>query len=171
MTAKRARMLTPFRPADAAEVVRWPGSLAEARAWAGATLKRRPGRSQLARWHAEPGVHPFVMRSGRTPVAYGELWVDRAAGEVELARIIVRPSHRSRGLGRLLVTRLLRAAAAFDVERAFVRVVPGNAPALRCYEAAGFERVRPADARRFNRDQPVQYLWLHAATGRRAKPE
>jgi hypothetical protein len=42
----------------------------------------------------------------------------------------------------------------------FLRVRPDNAPALRCYAAAGFARVPAADEAAFNQGQPGPYAWL-----------
>jgi ribosomal protein S18 acetylase RimI-like enzyme len=94
-------------------------------------------------------------------VGYGEVWTDGEEREAELARLIVDPDRRDRGLGRTLVGLLLeRARLAYpDV---FLRVHPANAAALRCYAAAGLRRVPPADEAAFNAGQPVSYVWLKA---------
>jgi [ribosomal protein S18]-alanine N-acetyltransferase len=153
-------MLTAFQKEDAPEIVRWAQSLEEARAWAGATLQRLPDETQLMLWHSDPSVHPFVLRRRGAPVAYGELWVDEQEQEIEIARIIVAPSMRNRGVGRRLVTLLVDGASSRGLEHAFVRAVPGNSAAIRCYVSAGFERVEASDACQFNREQPVRYVWL-----------
>src|SRR5678809_255129 len=48
----------------------------------------------------------WILVADGIPVGYGETWVDDDEREVELARIIVAPPARGRGLGREL-TRLL----------------------------------------------------------------
>ena len=92
-------------------------------------------------------------------IAYGELWIDPDEKEVELARIIVAPSERGRGLGRLLVKQL--ASLATDhYSDVFMRVHPDNAAALHAYGSAGFRRVATAQEDAWNEIQPVRYVWL-----------
>jgi [ribosomal protein S18]-alanine N-acetyltransferase len=45
----------------------------------------------------------------------------------------------------------------------WMRVVPWNAPALACYEGAGFVRTTAEEEVRFNRGQPYEYVWLRGA--------
>lgn len=90
---------------------------------------------------------------------------DDEEGEVELARLIVPAARRGRGVGRLLVTELVRHAREHHPE-VFLRVHPDNTRALRCYAAAGFTPVPAADAAEWNKAQPVAYAWLrHTPAG------
>ncbi len=77
----------------------------------------------FARWHAEAGVHPYVLADG-DPVAYGEVWEDREEDEAELARVIVAPPMRGRGVGRTLIASLAGEARAMGFDEIWVRVVP-----------------------------------------------
>jgi ribosomal protein S18 acetylase RimI-like enzyme len=110
-------------------------------------------------------VRPYVLREGGVLLGYGELWVDDDEREVELARIIVRPERRGHGVGRLLVSRLLEKAVQTGHPAALVRVVPENGAALACYRAAGFAPVSGGERRRFNEEQPLEYVWLRRALG------
>jgi len=152
--------LAKFLPAHAAEIVGWVATPEEARAWCGHGTADLPRPAVFEAWHRDPDVHAHVLLRDGSPVAYGEAWVDRDEREIELARLIVRPADRGRGVGRLLVRELLREAARFGYEWAFVRVLPGNAAALACYRGAGFTRVPEAEERRFTAPQPTRYLWL-----------
>ncbi|MFF1373316.1 GNAT family N-acetyltransferase [Streptomyces virginiae] len=102
---------------------------------------------------------PVLVEDERA-VGYGELWFDAEEDEVELARIIVAPDARGKGLGRALVRGLLAQAAAAGHHDIFLRVHPDNGPASRCYRAAGFAPVDPALAATWNKTQPVAYLRL-----------
>ena len=120
---------------------------------------------QINAWAREDGVQPFgLYRDGRL-VAYGELWIDDDEAEVELARLIVDPAERGRGLGRRLATGLSGLARS-RYPRVFLRVHPDNAAARRCYAAAGFEPVAPEQAAAWNAGQPVDYIWLSPASAR-----
>ena len=141
-----------YNEADAAEIVTWPSSEAEARAWCG---EPAPDAEAMARWHRDPDVRGYVLRSAADLIAYGEVWADD--NEVELGRLIVRPELRGRGVGRQLIEKLMRVAPPLQ---AFVRVVPENAPAIRCYEAAGFERVAADQEAAYNQAQPRAYVWM-----------
>ncbi|HEX5995346.1 MAG TPA: GNAT family N-acetyltransferase, partial [Jiangellales bacterium] len=82
--------------------------------------------------------------------------------EVELARLIVDPVRRGRGIGRTLVTELATVAAA-QYPDVFMRVHPENMAALRSYAAAGFGPVAPELAAEWNAPQPIAYTWLKFA--------
>jgi RimJ/RimL family protein N-acetyltransferase len=153
--------LREFREADGREVASWAASDAEVRRWAGSDPGWPVDVSVFARWHAEPDVQPYVLSDGGDPVGYGEIWIDEPEQEVELARIIVSPDHRGRGLGQRLVRLLLEKASLGGLPDAFVRVVPENESALACYRGAGFSPVPEPERKEFNRGQPVDYVWMH----------
>ncbi len=115
----------------------------------------------FGRWRADPDVNPYVLCDVEEPVGYGEVWIDEPEKEVELARILVSPDYRGRGVGRRLVRRLLERAARSGLPDAFVRVVPENGAALACYRDAGFSPVSEEEREEFNRGQPVDYVWMH----------
>lgn len=105
-------------------------------------------------------VRAHVLVDDERAVGHGELWFDAEEDEVELARIVVAPDVRGKGLGRLLVRGLLARAVAAGHRNVFLRVHPDNATALRCYRAAGFVPVDPAPAETWNKTQPVDHLRL-----------
>lgn len=148
-------VLVPFDDRPGTVVLAWPVTATELRWWCGLTAT--PDRDQLARWHADPDVEPYLLVEGDEPVGYGELW--REPGEVELARLIVAPAHRRRGAGARLVTGLVQLAGATDV---FLRVQPDNEPALRLYRSLGWMRVDPVEEAEYNAGQPMTYQWLRA---------
>ena len=104
-------------------------------------------------------MEPFGLSRGEQLVAYGELWADDGEAGVEIARLIVAPGERGQGMGRGL------AAMLADVARSrYLRVHPDNIAAQRCYTAAGVQSVGPGQAAAWNAGQPVECLWLSAAT-------
>ncbi len=115
----RSEPLVEFLKSDAREVARWPTSAGEVLLWAGSAGGWPVDASVFRRWHADPDVKPYVLRAGEATVGYGELWTDESEQEVELARIIVNPDYRGRGLGKRLVGLLLERAALSSLPDAF----------------------------------------------------
>lgn len=151
--------LERFDPSHAERILGWARSAEERDAWA--SIGEAEARPDIFRtWHRDPDVHPFVLHVDGETVGYGEVWEDREAAEVELARIIVDPERRGRGLGRRLVELLVREATARGFTQIWVRVVPTNGPALACYRSAGFDRATPEEEAAFNRGQPRGYVWM-----------
>jgi ribosomal protein S18 acetylase RimI-like enzyme len=156
--AENSKLLI-FSSASAPIVLSWITTVDEARAWA--NLDVVPvDVSIFSQWHADPDIRPFLMYQNDRAVGYGEVWTDFEAGEVELGRILVKPTERGRGIGRQLVAFLLADAARSGYAKAFVRVIPDNASAIACYTRCGFLRANPDDERLYNCDQPVEYVWL-----------
>jgi ribosomal protein S18 acetylase RimI-like enzyme len=153
--------LVPFDPALASAILGWVRSPAEREAWA--SLAEAPGPEVFERWHADPDVAAYVLKQSGDPVAYGEVWRDEAEDEAELARIVVDPAARGRGVGRRFVGLLVARARASGLSEVVLRVHPGNAAALACYAGAGFERYGPEEQAAFNRAQPRAYVWMRLA--------
>ncbi|MCX4903077.1 N-acetyltransferase [Streptomyces sp. NBC_00878] len=151
--------LLPFSTAYATTVATWPVSAVEVSMWCGRAEFPMAWQT-VADWQGEPDVTAHLLMEGERPVAYGELWFDAEEDEVELARIIVAPEVRGRGLGRVLVRGLLGEADRSGHSDVFMRVHPDNDAALRCYRGAGFVPVGPELAEAWNAVQPVDYVWL-----------
>jgi len=133
--------LRPFPVEAAALVASWSTSPRETLMWCG----HREGlvsAATVAGWSTEDGVHAFGLYQDDRLVAYGEAWVDDEAREVELARLIVDPALRGRGVGRRLVAGLTDWALG-KYPQIFMRVHPDNTAAQRAYAAAAFEPVEP----------------------------
>lgn len=157
-------LLTPFDETHAETVLGWVQSSAELDAWASA------GNSELSPalfrgWHADPDVHPFLLFDESRLCGYGEVWEDRAEDEAELARILVAPEARGRGIGRRFVGLLVQRARERGFDEIWLRVLPTNTPALASYRHAGFVRARPEEEARFNEGQPRAYVWMRLPKG------
>lgn len=108
---------------------------------------------------------PFSLIDGDRVLAYGELWEDPEAQEAELARLVVAPPSRGRGVGRALARALAAEAHRRGFTEVWLRVAPANVAARRAYEAAGFARATTEQEADFNRGQPRAYVWMRDSRG------
>lgn len=94
--------------------------------------------------YAPPMGGLLLARSG-TDEALGcvSLQPLERAGTCELKRLYVRPSVRSTGLGRALVTSALDLAAALGHREVMLDTLPWMEPAIALYRSLGFEPVEP----------------------------
>lgn len=154
----RVGRLVPFAEGSGDAVPGWLTSAEEVARWAGLTEWPVPP-TVFEEWHAEPGVVPFILvGAGGEPVGYGELWED--GDEAELARLVVAPEHRGQGNGRRLVEALVAEATRRGSDEVWLRVVPDNEAAIRCYVSAGFVRTSWEEEAEFNVGQRRTYQWM-----------
>ena len=78
-----------------------------------------------------------AVGAGDEVLGYAVAWY--VADESEIANIAVAPHARRRGVGALLLDRILHAAAAFGAKTVFLEVRESNASARKLYEARQFE--------------------------------
>lgn len=118
--------------------------------------------AQVVEWWRPDDVEPFIAVSGvaSLQVAYGELWLEANEDEVELARLIVAPTMRGRGVGRQLVASLLEKATLTGLRAVILRVTPGNTAALHCYRAAGFRELDTSRNAEWNTGHLAAYTWM-----------
>jgi ribosomal protein S18 acetylase RimI-like enzyme len=150
-------LLAPFDLTHADLVASWATTSADLDRWA--SLKSAPTPETFARWLDEPDVRARLLVEDQ-PLGYGELWLSEDEDEIELARLLVAPERRGSGLGQTLVDLLVEESRRLPISTAWVRVVPDNSAALRCYLAAGFSLASPQVEAEFNAPQPRPYRWL-----------
>src|SRR3954447_13199933 len=151
--------LEPFDPARAALVAGWAVGDEVVRAWCAVEGDAVPS-DVVASWSHADDVEAFLFaEAGDEPIAYGELWLDDEEGEVELARLLVAPDRRGRGVGRALVLSLAEHARRTHPELSDVilRVRPENEQAIRAYAAAGFVAVAADEQSVWNQGQRFAY--------------
>jgi ribosomal protein S18 acetylase RimI-like enzyme len=154
--------LGDFREEHGSTVIGWVTSAEDALGWAELPyLRVRP--DILAEWHAAPGVVPCVGWIGEDLCAYGQILEDHVQREAEVARIIVAPELRGRGIGPAFVSLLAAEATRRGFDSLYARTVRANRAAFACYRAAGFERVSREDEVALNLDQTDDYVWLELA--------
>ena len=155
MTQPGRLRLADFKSDHGRVIVGWVSSAGELRVWAGADVPFPPAAALFPGWHADSDAHPCVLFDGEELVAYGETWVDREGKEIELARIIVAPARRGKGLGEAFTRLMMARAADIEIDDVFVRVMPENRAAIECYENVGFVRVSADEEQGYNLGQPA----------------
>ena len=108
-------------------------------------------------------IRSYLLFDGDRAVGYGEVWLDDDEDEVELARIIVDPEVRGKGIGLELVRALLGPALAAGYPEVFLRVRPDNEVAIRTYQRVGFADVPQELMDEWNAQQPMAYRWMRFA--------
>jgi len=155
-------ILLPFEVARAELVASWAVGNEVVRAWCAAEGDRVPAEV-VAGWSQADDVEAYLLTDDAgDPRAYGELWLDDAEGEVELARLLVAPEHRGRGVGTRLTQALTARARQTHPElpTVILRVRPENEQAIRCYTTAGFVAVPEEEQASWNEGQRFAYHWM-----------
>jgi ribosomal protein S18 acetylase RimI-like enzyme len=158
-----AFFLRPFDGRNAATILGWIESPEQLWHWAARKDFPVADPNVFHEWHADPDVTAYELVVDGELTGYGELWCEPDEPSAELARLIIAPAHRNRGLGRLLAQSLTEQCCEVGYSDVSVRVCPANVAALTCYRAAGFKRVTAIQERRLNADQPQQYAWMQRA--------
>ena len=153
--------LQPFEPGLAEQIATWTTSADEVNAWSSRFDDQVPPEV-IVGWSSADDVEAYVGVVDATVIAYGELWLDPDEGEVELARLLLEPSRRGRGLGKELARSLVERARQSHPElpHVILRVRPDNTVARRAYVGAGFVELDPAEAKAWNEGQPTEYVWM-----------
>jgi ribosomal-protein-alanine N-acetyltransferase len=99
---------------------------------------------ELADLIRQDGVIAYVARRAnlfgtRSPVGF--VLVRAVADEAEILTIAVTPSHRKRGVGRMLMDHAFRSFYRDRIASVFLEVDEGNPSALALYRRLGFVKV------------------------------
>ncbi|MBS0457117.1 MAG: ribosomal protein S18-alanine N-acetyltransferase [Proteobacteria bacterium] len=85
------------------------------------------------------GYECWVLEDGSELLGYGVL--SAAAGEAHILNVCVAPAQQRRGLGRMLVRRLLDLARWHKAAQVFLEVRPSNPHAIALYLSEGFRQI------------------------------
>jgi ribosomal protein S18 acetylase RimI-like enzyme len=98
-------------------------------------------QNRAERWNGDIGVGYLAME-GDVPCGIVGCFIDEKEKTAALLiSMWTAPTHRQRGVGRLLVNEVFRWAAARGVTVMKLMVTCNNEPALRFYEQLGFTRT------------------------------
>jgi [ribosomal protein S18]-alanine N-acetyltransferase len=134
-----APRLRPATPADVALTLAWSPQDDALRRWAGPDVRCPATPASLWEDIAKPAAAAFAFEApGDGVVGYGQVRL-REGRFGHLARIIVSPRHRGRGVGRALCRALMEEARRrFSLEGYSLYVFPDNANAVGLYRSLGF---------------------------------
>ena len=82
----------------------------------------------------------YCLINGESILAFGQL-LSKKNGFLHLARIIVDPSHRESGYGKILCNELLQIARQMGYQKISLNVYRANLIALKLYTNLGFNEV------------------------------
>jgi ribosomal-protein-alanine N-acetyltransferase len=98
-----------------------------------------PWSEQIFRDCLRVGYDCWIIDANSRVAGYGVM--SMGAGECHILNLCVTPDLRRRGVGRALLTMLLRRARRAGMLHAFLEVRPSNPSAIALYEDVGFERI------------------------------
>ena len=81
---------------------------------------------------------PPMDSEGRISTNFGEAYIRDIGGRAYIYGVLVYERFRGRGMGRRLLSEVLRQAADMGFSQAFLEVASDNLPAIRLYESSGF---------------------------------
>lgn len=91
-------------------------------------------------WLFSEDQHCFCLVDNEHVVGYGEIWVDDSQGDLEFAHLIIDPTKRGKGLGKVLIRLLEEKAKEINYPVIYMRVNPENEKAITCYMKCHFEK-------------------------------
>ena len=90
-------------------------------------------------------------------IGFGGCWI--SFEEAQVTNIALTSAQRGRGLGKVLMAKLMRAAAERGAERMTLEVRPSNTPALRLYEGLGFAAIGVRKKYYQDNDEDAILMW------------
>ncbi|MBN2204275.1 MAG: GNAT family N-acetyltransferase [Thermoleophilia bacterium] len=158
-------------PADLAAAAAWVTTAAECERWAGPDVTFPVKPEAIVRQIEFDAGRNVALEDDDGLVAFGQA-LPRGGGRVHVARVIVRPDARGRGVGRALVEALIARARESSASLVTLSVYSDNAAAIGLYTGLGFRRSqRPGYDTRSSPSLPMELRvgrWRPEPSGGRA---
>ena len=137
--------LVRFKRKDIREILSWVKNEAQMVQWGGPAFSWPLTQVQFRR-HLEaaktetPILYPFGLYHRSRIIGYCELWgYNRKNSSATASRVIISPRRRNKGLGQLMLGKLLEYGFdEIDLNRIGLGVFDFNKPAIKCYKNMGF---------------------------------
>jgi ribosomal protein S18 acetylase RimI-like enzyme len=143
MTRPTRPFLRPATPADVAAALSWTPEAETLRRWAGPSVRCPATPESLWADINNADATTFALESPGDGLAGLGQVRHREQTYGHLARVIVSPRQRGRGLGRVLCTALMREAVRLhpSITAFSLYVFPDNLPAIGLYRSLGYVEV------------------------------
>lgn len=137
--------LQPFKPADAAQICTWPQNETEFYYWSAGKFGAYPAQPEnMLRFYADPAnrfCSIYTLLDSTGPCGHCTVrYIDDAHTALRLGFIILNPACRGKGYGKKMLQLVLRSV---QQQRPDLPITLGvfaeNIPAIRCYQAVGFQ--------------------------------
>jgi len=138
-------LLRPSVLSDLPSVSSWLQNQNECDLWSGGVVPFPIHIDSLSTKIVWDSVQSWTVTDNGKVVGYGQL-VPKPEGRLHLARILIDPSARGNGFGRLLVTHLLNEAITNQASKISLNVHPENKLAKALYLSLGFRPVENYEA-------------------------
>lgn len=133
-------MLRPAQLADLQTVTSWVQTPRDCEIWAGSGHYFPFDLATLPQAFAMNESNTFVFVEGNQVVAFGQVF-GREESRAHLARIVVNPALRGKGMGRAFVESLIEKARLEGFTRVSLNVDDLNPVALPLYQKLGFQKA------------------------------
>ena len=136
--------LTDFEESHFPELLSWFPDEAALIQWAGPALEFPLSAAKLSEMLAESQTDPptrlcWTVTAEGAVAGHAQLVLDRKNGAGRIARVVLAPGFRGKGLALPLVKSVIDRSFAIPwIERLELNVYTFNRPAIRTYERAGF---------------------------------
>lgn len=129
-----------FKTENIQHVLSWIKDEEDRVLWSGNSFRHGLNRITFERHLERKGLFAYQLTDSKNRIiAYGEV-VIKSVECATLCRIIVKPTLRSQGLGKLLCKSLLERINQWDsVQKISLNTLTCNNAALSCYQSLGFQ--------------------------------
>jgi ribosomal protein S18 acetylase RimI-like enzyme len=125
---------------DLKTIILWIPDELTCKSWAGPNVRFPLSIENLSKDIGFSDNNSYCLIYNESIVAFGQL-LAKENGYLHLARIIVDPSKRAMGYGRLLCNELLQIASQKGYHKISLNVYRDNTIALKLYENLGFREI------------------------------